>query len=271
MTANLPDANLQVVEFVLDEKSLARSNQHFKDYTDVQGSLQTFNQKDGKRHNKWSSLVFATQFAYHSALVRLGERLKAAMMIDPDDPEDFATIEAGAVEGNETSKAIYQEWLEELEFDRRWSSPRVDTILDIYDIHRTLFRNDCKVVILDESVFFLDILRIAFKYGYYPRLSMFRFDGCMDLPAREESLRAFGACDSPAVIFVSRGCGGEGVNMQAANCLIMCRGFWKQSWELQAKAPNHSNWPVAPLLHLQGLRYGLPWRRSQRTKKNQHT
>jgi SNF2 family DNA or RNA helicase len=79
-------------------------------------------------------------------------------------------------------------------------------------------------LVFDESVYFLDIVQIAFENIYKP-VQCLRFDG-RETPEKrtaisEEFERAAGA----KVMLILRATGGVGLNIMSANVVILC-GPW---------------------------------------------
>lgn len=61
-----------------------------------------------------------------------------------------------------------------------------------------------------------------------------RLDGRTLIEQRETNLHRFSKTTGPAILLASRAAAGSGVNLQAANVVILCNAFWHASQERQA-------------------------------------
>lgn len=93
-------------------------------------------------------------------------------------------------------------------------------IIDIVNRTRDV-RPDDAIIIIDESVYFLDILDVAFKKMYEP-VRRFRYDGRMNQVERHLTLKEFSSCTSTWIILASHGTGRQALKIQTDNVLIRC-------------------------------------------------
>lgn len=96
---------------------------------------------------------------------------------------------------------------------------------------------DDAMVIMDESVFFLDIVQVAISKSFSANgdKSIFRYDGRVSTDEREAVLGRFNTATGPRFLLASRGTGCQGLNLQSANVLIRCGPWLRVSWEQQAQ------------------------------------
>ena len=80
---------------------------------------------------------------------------------------------------------LWSNWQKQLELNRKWYSSRIQAVIDEFNRSRDL-DPDCSVVIFDESVYFLDIVQIAFAAMDDP-VECLRYDGRM-LPEQRGSV-----------------------------------------------------------------------------------
>jgi hypothetical protein len=112
---------------------------------------------------------------------------------------------------------------------------------------------DDAFIIMDESVFFLDIVPVAIRKSFpidennpdgdttdggdIPvdgKIPVFRYDGRSTPDDREAILKQFNMTTGPRVLLASLGTGGQGLNLQIADVPIRCGPWWKVPWEEQA-------------------------------------
>ena len=221
----LPPFFKQVVSFSLPKDELVISNEQFQEYKKTIGANR---EETGDSLVKWSALIAAQQWAFHPELVEIMELERKTMKHNMNN-EGVDDVELTADE-----QLIYAQWGAHLKEGEASRSARVDCILDIINRHRDC-RPDDGILILDESVFFLDILEAALKHVMYDPVPAFRYDGRQNPAERHLTMQAFWQITTGTrVMLATRGTGGQGLNVQCASVVIRCGPWWKQSWELQA-------------------------------------
>ncbi|KAF5974598.1 global transactivator [Fusarium bulbicola] len=129
------------------------------------------------------------------------------------------------------------EWCQHLEQGDNSLSRRVQTILDI--VRRRLdFRPDDSFIVVDESLWFLDIVTIAPEKTYQP-VSHDTCNGRLDTIQRHLTINKVARVTPLHTLLTSRGTGGQGLNMQFANVIIRCGHWWKKAWGQQAVGRVH--------------------------------
>ena len=109
------------------------------------------------------------------------------------------------------------------------------TLLD--QILHKLKRTGHKVLIFNQMTKVMDILE---EYCYLRKFSFLRLDGSTSADVRTESVAKFNAPDSPYFIFMlSTKAGGLGLNLQAADTVILFDSDWNPSNDAQAMARSH--------------------------------
>lgn len=236
-----------IVELQLPRDDLDQSNRAFKAYKQALDAARTQSRgnaqggsgtgtRSGGNHDsmsKWSNLVKAQQHAYHPLLVEIMHLERDALLAGINNDE---AADNPASNGKEAQKLL-KRWRKKLQKDENWRSARVDAVIDVFNRHRDMRPYDA-VLIVDESVFFLDILEIALENMAEP-VPSFRYDGRQDSAERDLAMRDFHAATGSRVMLASRGTGGQGLNVQCANVLIRCGPWWSVSWEEQAEAQVH--------------------------------
>ncbi|KKY29424.1 putative dna repair and recombination protein rad54 [Diaporthe ampelina] len=231
--ALLPTITTDVVQFIMQPADIHNSNEKFDMYLKWQHMSK---KKKGKMSAKaraeeknagFGALISATHWTNHPSLRDILHFEKEAMKksMYADEPADNLDLSVHDQE-------YLQAWRGEIAKNRNWRSPRVDIILDTVNRHRD-WRPDDAFVIMDESVFFLDILEIALSNMFDP-IPCFRFDGRSHPAKRAIILDKFRETPGAKALLASRGTGGVGLNLQHANVLIICGPWWKKSWEDQA-------------------------------------
>jgi SNF2 family DNA or RNA helicase len=120
-----------------------------------------------------------------------------------------------------------QQWRADLEKDENWRSAAIMTIIRLVNYYRDADPSS-KFIIFHPYVYFLDIVEIAFRKMSEP-IHCLRFDGRSQASARKLVLETFAAIPSRTVMLVSLGAGGVGLNITAANHVILCTPMWKAS------------------------------------------
>ncbi|KAF4499407.1 global transactivator [Fusarium agapanthi] len=181
----------------------------------------------------WSHLIEGQQGAYHPMLVQLKLAHKGLMKsMRQEDIGDAIPDDADA-----QALAQVAGWCQHLEQGDHSLSRRVQAILDIVRQHLD-FRPDGSFIIVDESVWFLDIVAIALKKTYHP-VGHDTYNGRLDTVQRHLTIKKVTQVTPPHTLLASRGAGGQGLNMQFANVVILCGPWWKKEWEQQAAGRVH--------------------------------
>jgi SNF2 family DNA or RNA helicase len=136
-------------------------------------------------------------------------------------------------------------WRDEIKFGDNWKSSRIIKIIDVFNEFRDK-DPDCSVIIFDESVYFLDIVEIAFSNMFEPEACL-RYDGRTVEGKRSAILEAFAALGGPRVLLASRGAGGIGLNITTANKVILCCPWWKVELGKQAIKRVHRDGQKRPV------------------------
>ncbi|KAF5599308.1 global transactivator [Fusarium pseudocircinatum] len=141
----------------------------------------------------WLHLIEAQQHAYHPMLVQLKLAHRGLM-------ESVA------------------EWCRQLGKGDNSLSRRVEAILDTIQEHLDL-RPDDSFIIVDESVWFLDIVAIALKKTYHP-VAHDTYNGRLDTVQRHLTIKKVDQAMPLHTLLASRGTGSQGLDMQFANIVI---------------------------------------------------
>ncbi|RDL39911.1 uncharacterized protein BP5553_04251 [Venustampulla echinocandica] len=226
----LPPLTEEVFKFSLNVDEESISNYNYKKHRGIQG----MNSKDAvrlggkKALQPWGYLTRALQHAMHPALVLIMHLMKPATRNDQAAADQL--FEKKEIEE-------WTAWRETLTHGDKWKSSRIIALVDVFNKRRDL-EPDCGVLVFDESVYFLDIVQIAFESMYDP-IRCIRYDGRTDPERRAATLADFEKADGPKVMLISRGAGGIGLNIPAANVVIICGPWWKCEWERQAIKRSH--------------------------------
>jgi SNF2 family DNA or RNA helicase len=84
----------------------------------------------------------------------------------------------------------------------------------------------------DGSAYFLDIVEIALGAMHDP-VECLRYDGREAPEKRGSILKEFEDAKGKKVLLMSRAAGGAGLNITAANTVILCGPWWKTESEWQ--------------------------------------
>lgn len=90
------------------------------------------------------------------------------------------------------------------------------------------------------------ILRMAFENAS-PPWKCFTLDGRTRVAERERMLGGFRSTTGPGILFLSRGAGGLGLNLQEANVVVQCCPWWKDSCEEQVYGRVHRSKQEKPV------------------------
>lgn len=229
----LPTITTDVVQFIMEPADLHNSNEEFCRYLRWQymskknkGKMSA-DARAGEKNQGFGALISATHWTNHPSLRNILRFEKRALnkRMNADEPGDNLDLSAD-------DQDFLRNWQMSIAQNRGWRSPRVDVICDTVNRHRD-WRPDDALIIMDESVFFLDIIEIALSNMFDP-IQCFRYDGRDHEAKRAIILDKFRETPGAKVLLASRGTGGVGLNLQHANVLIICGPWWKQPWQDQA-------------------------------------
>lgn len=225
------------VKIQLHPHDRAMSNACFKEHRDSMA----FRGKDKKKSTKmsksekkkskdvigaaWAALVKAQQEANHPMLTEIMRLERDSLLHGIQHEESLDAVH------EEDDEEMLLEWRDKLKRDEKYRSARVDAVLDVINRHRDVRPTDT-FLLLDESVYFLDIIEIAISEMYEP-LPCFRYDGRKNAAERFVILDNFFRMQGPRIMLASRGTGGQALNVQCANVVIRCGPWWKKAWEKQ--------------------------------------
>ncbi|KAI6368047.1 hypothetical protein MCOR25_004730 [Pyricularia grisea] len=244
---------LEIINFRLTPEDLQNSDEEFKKFKTAMDA------KNSKKGNaKKPSTTAAATTARPNAkgiglgnLIRAGQHASHPMLIEVNDQDQqvsAATREGEVLELDDENQRNVDQWFRRLSVDRNWRSTRVDFIIDLVHKHYDIRPSDAMVV-MDESVYFLSILQLALQQSHEPFPS-YTLDGRLHPAERDHVIRSFNNATGTRVMFVSRGVGAQGLNLQAANVIIQCNVWWKRSWEEQAWGRVHRTWTNTARLRL---------------------
>jgi SNF2 family DNA or RNA helicase len=212
----------------------------------------------------WKRLTLALQSAMHPALVPIMKFSRKSLVMDNDEASADVLYEAEDIEK-------WTAWREELKRGDTWKSSRITALIDTFNRCRDIDPT-CSVLIFDESVYFLDIVEIAFGKMYDPVVCL-RIDGRKDTDQRTAILQEFEKSARAKILLISRATGGIGLNIPAANIVILCSPWWKSEWETQAIKRAHRPGQTRPVLAFRLLAANCAmetYKASIRDKKNKH-
>ncbi|KAF5530049.1 global transactivator [Fusarium mexicanum] len=213
-----PFDNRKIIKFRLAPEDRRLSNESFQEFKRLS--------KSRSKAAGWKHLVAAHQYSYHPMSVELesdGLALELAMRGKQATDE----IE----QGGEAATEQLINWRERLEADENWLSRRVEVILDVIRQHIDIYP-DHSFLIVDESVYFLDILAIAFKKAYEP-VPCTEYNGRLSAMEQHLAIQIASETMPPHIMLASRATGGQDINTECFNVLIQCGPWWKASWEVQ--------------------------------------
>jgi SNF2 family DNA or RNA helicase len=224
-TTALPALHEQTVTFSLASDDEASSNYHFVKYKTIVNMKSNNAGYGGEELSPWKQLTWAVQFTMHPAMTRIMHLVRNPLAQGNDEASADVLHESKDIQNWIT-------WREELKKDDQWKSSRIMALIDVFNEQRDI-DPACSVLIFDESVYFLDIVQIAFENMYDP-VDCLRFDGRETPEKRTAILQTFEKAAGAQVLLVSRAAGGVGLNITAANIVILCSPWWKKEWEFQA-------------------------------------
>lgn len=250
-TVALPPLSEEVVTFNLTESEIQASNDAFAVYLQslsmsTNGQSQPKNRKGlrGKTAKKdmkaaWGALTEATQHACHPMMVdimRFAKHIRDGTAAADDSADILYTAE--------DIKQL-DAWRQNLRQGNNWRSTRIRSIIDRFNRCRDLDPNS-KFLIFDESVYFLDIIQIAFAAMYDP-VECLRYDGRLSEADRAATIDKFDKAHGCTCLLISRGAGGVGLNIPFADTVFLCGPWWKAEWELQAIKRAHRPGQLKPV------------------------
>lgn len=239
LASKLPKVTRMTVRFNLTSEDRRESDSAFSPY---HASIHASKGQGGApSEGHFGLLVRALQYAAHPGLTKImkwerHQRLQAQTKSDGGNDEMLLS---------EEDEEVLERWREEMRKNENWRSKRIDTILNIVNTHRDASPDDA-IVILDESVFFLDLVQMALQCMHEP-LPVWQYDGRASPAERTIRLEEFNNGSGTRVLLASRGTAGLGLNIQAANVLIRCAPMWKKSWEDQADGREYRNGQTKPV------------------------
>ncbi|XP_041427007.1 lymphoid-specific helicase [Xenopus laevis] len=102
-----------------------------------------------------------------------------------------------------------------------------------------------KVLIFSQMTMMLDILM---DYCYYKKFSFCRLDGSMSYADREENMQSFNTDPDVFIFLVSTRAGGLGINLTAADTVIIYDSDWNPQADLQAQDRCHRIGQTRPVV-----------------------
>ncbi|XP_075697579.1 lymphoid-specific helicase isoform X2 [Rhinoderma darwinii] len=102
-----------------------------------------------------------------------------------------------------------------------------------------------KILIFSQMTLMLDIL---IDYCYYRKLEFCRLDGSMSFTEREENMRKFNTDPDVFIFLVSTRAGGLGINLTAADTVIIYDSDWNPQADLQAQDRCHRIGQTKPVV-----------------------
>lgn len=210
----------ELIRFQLGQKEKETTDAAFDKYRDPPKETHGVEESE-------EALIKAIYSASHPRLPELIQSIRVDAVLSGDEGNEI-------IEGRFTpeEQEIYSKWSQELGKDSDWKSSRILALVSIIERCTTRDRK-CKIVIIDESIYFLDIVQIALQNMKEP-IEAVRLDGRVPPEQRFMHLDQFSQATVPAVLSASRATAGSGLNLQAASVAILCTPFWNASQERQA-------------------------------------
>jgi SNF2 family DNA or RNA helicase len=203
--------------------------------------------KKDKREQAYRAAVLASvradsQDAVEACLIEAREDADAAEIQDDCDyGEEDEDENEGHAEIREAQKAKLEAWKKRVKHMNNMEilSPRVRCFLKMYEIIRVAFETE-KVLVFSPYLKFLFILEEAIIRCYPGQgVRILRYDGTMSAVDRQIALENFQAAPPSAVMLMTPGAGGAGLNITCASILILCQALWNSNDEDQIKARIH--------------------------------
>ncbi|KAH3951816.1 hypothetical protein HBH53_059490 [Parastagonospora nodorum] len=232
-TISLPPLEEKTIGFELSDIEVGISNDTFETYQTAMRIASTEKKSRSKKQSPpFKSLTHALQHACHPRLVELMDFIRYSDEEKKRERRGEPTGEDADILYDAEHIAKWSEWRESLKANNNWESSRITAIIDAFNECRDR-DPDCSVIIMDESVYFLDVVQIAFEAMYDP-IECLRYDG-REFAERRPAIQAeFDKSGGHKVMLMSRGVGGLGLNIPSANVIIQCCPWWKREWEVQA-------------------------------------
>ncbi|KAL4727264.1 hypothetical protein ACLX1H_006170 [Fusarium chlamydosporum] len=131
-----------------------------------------------------------------------------------------------------------REWYETVKEENNWRSERTSNLMTLVSLHRQ-GRPDDAFVVMDESVFFLDIVQVAISKYFDEEIPVFRYNGRECAGENNAAVERLNAAQGFRILLATRGAGGQGLNLQSANVLIRCGPWLRVSCEQQVERRIH--------------------------------
>jgi len=150
-------------------------------------------------------------------------------------------------------------------------SSRITGLINLFNERRDIDPTS-SVLIFDKSVYFLDIVQIAFTNMYDP-VECLRYNG-RELPEKRIAiLQDFERAAGAKVLLISRAARGIGLNIPAANVVILYGPWWKVEWEVQAIKRAHRSGQKRKVSAFRMIAFNYEmdmYKAHTRDKKNKH-
>jgi SNF2 family DNA or RNA helicase len=164
---------------------------------------------------------------------------------DEDDEDGYDTDEENDekedTEIRDAQKAKLEAWKKRIKLmnDMELFSQRVRCFLDTYETVRAAFETE-KVVVFSPYLKFLFVLEEAIVRRYPGQgVRILRYNGTMSVVDRQIALENFEDAPALAVMLMTPGVGGVGLNITCASILILCQPLWNSNDEDKIKARIH--------------------------------
>lgn len=154
---------------------------------------------------------------------------------ETEEDEDDKLVEE---DERQTDAQLRKTWLVKLNSltPGEIKSPRVEAVLTTLERISRRWPG-VKMLVFSKFVKFLNILEKAISIDaaeFQNAIQVYHFDGTIDSNDRELQKQAFQNCNKIAVLLISVGAGGVGLNLTAATHIIQCEPWWRESDERQA-------------------------------------
>ncbi|KAK5171130.1 uncharacterized protein LTR77_004274 [Saxophila tyrrhenica] len=163
-----------------------------------------------------------------------GEEMAGA---DPDEEYDDDDDDDDDVAGDTAAPAPprdRQEFLDEIKglSVEEVRSPRIIALLDV--LRKIGKCPGAKTLVFSRFLKFLDIADRAIGDEFGVSLRIFRYDSSVQDKHRVGVVEQFGRHEGPAVMLITSGCGGAGLNITSASFVVLCEPWWRAPDEMQA-------------------------------------
>ncbi|KAH8422322.1 uncharacterized protein LDX57_000079 [Aspergillus melleus] len=192
---------------------------------------------DGESLNPLGHAVRAQLLAAHPLLPSEHncEGVEGRFNLDIDDGIDENVVRIIEAQSGISSESR-NEWLSRLDAqdtETLMKSTRGHAFLEIWDRVSNSWPGK-KAIIFRSYLKFLDILAVVLK-RQRGAISL-RFDGSLDDREKESVKDDFMTANSSSPLLITTGCGGTGINLQAASVVIQMEPWWNRNHEKQAYA-----------------------------------